>query len=1502
MSARRRSQRSNTMDQHHSWPGRDGSSSGGTAKRHAVNVLPRKFLEELEHRLMLTTVITDTDPLTPAPSSVIFEYKDHANNAVRVKVVGDVTAEFIFARMTKGDEKGGGVWNDVILGEPVPAGSKEDGRDLFHVYVAQASIDSYISIAEVPDVTQTGPRPMLPFSGNVSVTIDQPNIGTDLGKTTAGGTGSVFLGTRTWAIPNIENSGNRIIRSDNFNGLGVAPASIANRNGRLVAGFSTAQDVHLGRFLFGGAISGQVVIRGSMISFYCGHLLTGMTEGQIEGTPLAPGNFFVQGDIRNILVKGPIGIDGVASTWEGRAAPTWFTGTDFDIRGKLGQLRTGDDYYATGIVHNTNEGNGLRLRQQEIEFRIDTQRTGQFTEFENGQFGDNEAFFNNDTFETPQFLGSINNKTTGANSVWVNGLLQWQPAARVNDRADYYAVPLMAGQTVQVRLLSPTIFESFRLIDGVPTPIPVGSKTFFMHMGVFDPDNRLIASDYSNVDDTTAQNLDEDPQQQNWLSFTAEKPGIYRFAVGLDAPGFGVEPGPGIPETLYSMQILNVGPMAVGGIVADNSIVSPATFGTIIGPGGQIELALPKPNIETVVGDLGAVYSINDFIIGAGGGVTARVNGGNLRAVDAISIGAVNETIYAEDIQLEVPNGSIGMIRGSGTSVGAHSVQFNETLVTTGTRVPQSVIGGDIQYIVSLTTLITDARVNGSVGVMHINNWGVTNYAGSLTVNADQTGAPGVIDLIDATGNIGTLEAGGPIITVGPGGNVRYMHVTEAGTAFRPRTAGGSTPEETVYAQGQNAVITDDSGANVVIEPTQDLIFNPQTGGTTNNSGTLTVLTYPIIPAAGTASGGGSVILRVSSTRGLRVTSTGLVEIGDMVSSGSAPALIINPQQPNGPDNQPGSGDEQYIPNPASFIDNSVTLRGGVVDVWNLRGNNFNQIINNSPGEIVNAQVGQVDRIIANNIGFARSRVQPGMLLENQVSADLGSHAGIEGDVFPYLSTGNAFTINAGAETSFASNQIFVRESIGNLMVNGIVENISANADGVGVKGVLEGIIGAIYVNGQMRLVSVGEGLMPSGTGNFGKAGLYCTCSAPGADPFCGRIHHVVANNADIRGDIVSNTEIETVEVRNGSIINADIMVVAAPVVGGAATGTGADLTSSLEFTGGGTIQSGTNGVGDVNAIIANGNGGIIGLEVAAANIQNIQSLGGFGIINSEFTVPGNGRIGDVVADGFGIRGGVFVGGQSLGSLNATGNGKRLNTTAFNPGVRFSETQPWDPFFGGKPGPLTDLHVVLGTSAAVPQRKGTSASGSIDISDVRVSRDVNSVTANTIRATRFAVPNQLNVVKTRDYVDVFNITAGRLNQMSIGGDSLRSNFIVAGPVDVFVVGKNFRGSSQLQAQGPSGTINQFMTGGTLYGNVYAQRGINSIRVGSSYGSQGTYTAGNLGEFITNGDMLEDSVLRVKKRLGRLIVGGDLKESALVRLGDLGTKVIVGEEAGTIQFE
>src|SRR6185436_7159280 len=107
-------------------------------------------------------------------------------------------------------------------------------------------------------------------------------------------------------------------------------------------------------------------------------------------------------------------------------------------------------------------------------------------------------------------------------------------------------------------------------------------------------------------------------------------------------------------------------------------------------------------------------------------------------------------------------------------------------------------------------------------------------------------------------------------------------------------------------------------------------------------------------------------------------------------------------------------------------------------------------------------------------------------------------------DMFPYFNENVGFTIAAAAETSPAVNEIRATESIGNLTVVGIVDNVVANADGAGVKGVFEGIVGAIYTLGQWRRIDIGEGVLPSGSGFMSKAGIYAACTAPGANPNCG--------------------------------------------------------------------------------------------------------------------------------------------------------------------------------------------------------------------------------------------------------------------------------------------------------------------------------------------------------------------------------------------------------------
>jgi hypothetical protein len=1080
----------------------------------------------------------------------------------------------------------------------------------------------------------------------------------------------------------------------------------------------------------------------------------------------------------------------------------------------------------------------------------------------------------------------------------------------IADFGDYYAVPLMAGQKINVRLLSP----SLTAVIGPGGVIQQGTEfKSAAHVGVFDPDNRLIASDYSNTSAPTTQDPNLDPVQHTWFSFVAEKPGIYRIAVAEDAPEFGAFAGL-LTIIPYQLQVQGVGNLALGGLVANETISSPATF--FVGNTAVNNTA----NIQTVMGDLGALYSITDNIVGETGGfgVNAIAHTGNIRAFDAMSLGTVEgsegggtpgdpETLTrGEGANLVALRGGVGMIRSRGTDRGTAITMINEEAFFAG--LPN--IGGDVQWIVAPNTLLTDLAVNGNIGVVQAAQFGDIFNAGSLSANADNAGPAGSIDLIDVSLSLGTLGRGGPIISAGSGGNVRYIHVTPGvGNVFRPSIFGGGSPEDTTFIPGQAFTYTDDSGANVSVTPTREQFIDPLTGLVVDNSGTLTILSYPIAPSLANpgGSGAGLAIIRATSTRGLQVNSDGATEIGHLESTGNGPPLIVNPFQPLGPDGFPNTGDEIYVIDTAATgnaRDNSITLRGGrrgIVDVFNLTGNNFNFVNNTTPGELVNAQIGTTPRISARTIGMARSSI-PGMLVEGIDVADLPGTAPTEGDVFPFLQTKNAFTVRAANEQGPAALDIEAREGIGNLMVLGIVDRITANADGVGVKGVHEGINGTIYAVGQIRQVNIGEGVLATGTGNFARAGIYAITVTPDAaqpdDPNRGRVHQVTGANADIRGDIVSNFAIGRVHLTNGSIINSDIWVIESNVPGD--NGTGADLSASLEWGGGGVIPSRTGTlVGNIESVTTSGVGGIIGANFVANNVGPVTSLGGFGIINSTWETTGTGRFQKVTADGFGLRGAEFSGGQSVGGIEVIGNGKRLNTTAFSPGVRFSETQPFDPFFGTKPNPLTDLHVVLGTNLAMPQRKGTSAAGSMDFVTVGISRDIGPVSANTIKASEFNIPNLFTSLRVTEYVDTVRFLAGRAPSIFIGGDAFRFQADVAGDVAQATIGGSFRGTSFLTVRGKLGN---FMTGATLYGNVYGQLGIDSIRVGSVYGSQGTYTPGNLGEFITNGDVLTDSILRVKKRIGRLVIGEDLQEGALIRVGSIGTKVIVGEELGTIQFE
>ena len=119
--------------------------------------------------------------------------------------------------------------------------------------------------------------------------------------------------------------------------------------------------------------------------------------------------------------------------------------------------------------------------------------------------GDTTDFYN-DTFATPQYLSTGLSRAIGNDQVVaVDGQLN----GRAGDTADFYAVGLLAGQTVTAQLIAS----------------PLGGRLGLgTSIDVFDPDGRLIDSDLTTPG--VEQALSGHPFQ-----FTADRPGAYRFEV-----------------------------------------------------------------------------------------------------------------------------------------------------------------------------------------------------------------------------------------------------------------------------------------------------------------------------------------------------------------------------------------------------------------------------------------------------------------------------------------------------------------------------------------------------------------------------------------------------------------------------------------------------------------------------------------------------------------------------------------------------------------------------------------------------------------------------------------------------------------------------------------------------------------------------------------------------------------------------------------------------------
>jgi hypothetical protein len=1475
----------------------------------------RPVVEQLEERRLLTTAIGGMFGEFDSqghffPESDTFEYREQDGDRIRIKLSGDIDVEFIGMQLGKGSDQNGFIDTTKKLVDLVPAfvgQTPEQSTDLFEIYIAASAPDATISIAKVVDPPAV-PRPMLPFDGD-SGPIRINNAFTGVSQTVTSGQGSVYIGART--LDTISGTSLEqdipILSVKRRTAFGLRPAPF---NGRLGAGIITAPGVNTGKILIGGTVTGNVDIAGSIDTFYAGSILTGDATGlDIASAPNINDNFHIGGDIRALYSGGGIG---TVSNSANVAEPVYNTGFDMEVGGKLGMIYSvGDD--VMGSIHVRNDTKGWSTPQREVEFKSAPFSTsGPGTYFEDlGEIGGrsfNDAFAN-DSFQTAQYLNTWDSKTLGQKNIAVvNGELN--TATNVNDDDDYYGVALMAGQRVNVQLSK----------RDEATGKTIGPSTN-MHVGVFDPDGRLIASDYSFVNQTTNTGT-KDPAQGSAIEFVADRPGVYRFAVATNGDTtFTAHNSTNVIGVPYQLQIKNAGAISLGGVVAVGNIYTQQTRVRFSPTAGRSFATEDLHAIDVDTGDLGAIAAGAHSYLGgdtparidAGGQIVAGGTAGrllqysdvpiaavtgNIRSIEADNFGYGPEIVglpFNENprfgINLYAHSGSVGLLRTWDTGGTAF---INDAFIDPVSDIgnPKKAIGGDYQLIDIAGTLSGTLIANRAIGVIRA----ATIAPGkSYIVNADNKGNDGVIDLIDASGDIGDNSGGGPAIVTGPGGNVRYMHA--GGNVFRDRSFGGGTPEETDYDFGEVANLRDDSGAAVQITPTPNVpIFGQPTF---DNPGRLRITTYPIRGDLTGGASAGSVIVKIVAegsaggvSRGVEIktgNSGGSVEIGSLEVASNGVGTFFDPALKT-----------FGATNTTNPVD--VNLEGaGRIDIFDLSGLDdgvatLDTLVNSSPGEIVNTNLASVAEISVETLGVAKSTTG------TEVSGVDNSTAAV-GSTYPFLQQRNFASLDGDVAS------LHTRQGMGNVVLGGNVGSLEANSNNRNISGVFEGFNAPITVGGELVEANIGEGIPGVGTGSFAHAGLFAT----------GAIDSVVnqGRGSDIRGVVLSTNSIESIRMGDGgSLIGAQVLVAttydSARAFGGIV----------LPATGG----SFNNPDFQLGALKLTGPGGIIGSRIVAANLGPITvAPGGFGILNSLIAVGGPGRISEVSADGYGIRNTLIGGGAGTGKIAATGHGQQLDANKFTPSVRGSAFGQFDALSGYENSFINDLYKTLGVTPQKTKRGSISKAGVISDTIINGSRTLDSVSAwgiqartipsvvdpndstkritvdntNTLYPMQIQFGDQIGSINVTNQILGLALSGGAINAITVGDDVYEARIASSGRIKNVAVGGTFRGSSALLANGINGQIDSFSVGRSLFGQVSSLNNIGTVSVGRDVGSTLFNASGNINQLNIGNDVLDGANIQSKKTIGSLAIGDDLNAGAVIKAKALGAFTIGGDQAGTL---
>ena len=767
-----------------------------------------------------------------------------------------------------------------------------------------------------------------------------------------------------------------------------------------------------------------------------------------------------------------------------------------DFRGDPDSLESEFSWTGVEVTSDPNVAHPGRTIK-ELETGVDDWLEGRIeAAWITGEF----TYYTNDRKEYAQYVAH----PTG--EFWIEGKLIDEVDSDNPDgteqKQDWYALPLMAGQTIEVDLM-----EGFRdpntgeLIYFDPIKIPWLWSTNQIRLYDFDG-NWVDSWGYETEEDEGPKSLGLDFEP---MVFTAPAAGIYHLVVmnySQNTPADG---------TYYKVHVRNGTSQALGGLNVIGSYDPSANT--------NVGSAATNPHVSTLNGGgIGAVVVWEELfwttIHSVGLGDLVSVYGGTIGREEGGTFYQFATDIFSDS--------NIGMVSA-----------FDDTDVATEGWLDARIIagygGGGYNHDAHINNIFAAADLGlelvsatGSIGTIETIGSLVMWRLTAATIQADSdydlgramAGEPGGnIDLIRVHNNFGGLllrDANDPTdtrylpvsIKTNPGGDVRFLSVdgdiySYSATNFWILQPVSSRAGETLYFK-------DDSGGEIWITPVEQFITDPLTGLWTTWFPSIDVYQFGVNDYI--QGGVGGAIARIQSDGPITVRTDGEVQVGNWdVSWGWSEVDPTNPL-PNRP------------------LDTSISFTGsGDLQIYYLHDDgaddyNFESITlsdSNDGGDVhlVSGYL-RTTRLESMKIGGdlgAIDHVSTGAWIFGHDDAPLEADVDIVNEVVFgwYHNKIQGLQVDAGDLVETITNQVtgfsesYLRRAVGtlevggslrDLRVQGTIGSIVVSADGqtdFSTWDGWEGVEGVVWSDTRIDYIRVGDGLADDGSAWAPEAGIF---------------------------------------------------------------------------------------------------------------------------------------------------------------------------------------------------------------------------------------------------------------------------------------------------------------------------------------------------------------------------------------------------------------------------